>query len=141
MSKTTIENYNEKKEQEIKKLRSWLSPKEVVVQEIKQQIQSQELLIKQIDENINQGFYLKQQQKEIAEQTNEASKKLHELELERINRDIESGYYEQKAKLVLEGLKDGLNKEEEIINGIRKKLTMIERNHKVEVEPKGEKDE
>lgn len=122
--------------EETRKLKTWILPKEVIVQEIKQQIQSQELMIKQINENLAQGFYIKQQLKTIIEQTSEASKKLHELELERIKRDLDANYYTIKAQLVLDGLKESLKREEEIVEGIKKKIMMSERNHKIKETPK-----
>ncbi len=78
--------------------------------------------------------YIKQQRKEIAEQRSESSKKIMELELERIQRDLESNYYQKKAQIVLDGLKEELVKEEKILEDIKKKITLAERNHKVEIE-------
>jgi len=126
----------EEKQEQIRKLKSWIPAKEVQIQETKQQVQSQEFLIKQIDENVKFGFYIKQQEKNIAEQTSPSSKKLHELELERIKRDLDNSYYQQKAQFVLDGLKANLESEEKILEGIKKKITMVERNYKVDLEDK-----
>lgn len=123
---------NKETQEEIKKLRSWLSPKEVQIQSIKYSIQGQELLIKTIKDKKESGFFLKHADKEISEQITRLTIEEKNIEKERITRDLAYGYYTKLADIELRKLQEKLKMEENIINGVHDKITKLSRNHKVE---------
>lgn len=120
-----------KQKQETMNIESWVLPKEVQIVELKQAIEVQELNLKQIKENIKSGFYIKKLNKEIKEQIPHISKKLKELELERLERDINAGFFIKQSELILENIKSNLATEEKTLKGIKRKITMANRNHKI----------
>lgn len=123
---------NKKVQEEMKILRGWIAPKQIQIHEINQEIETQELLIKQTKENIESGFYLKQANKDIAEQITKFTIEAKKLEKERLIRDMENNYYVQKQDIQLRTLQGDLKIEQNILEGINDKITKLSRNHKVE---------
>jgi len=121
---------SEDRQAKIKSLTTWVGPKLIQIRELECNIEVQKVMNRQIKENVENNFYIHQKEKEIKEQQNTPNKQLKELELERLKRDLESGYYEKKAALELENLEVLYRLEQDALEDIKKKIKLMERNHK-----------
>ena len=121
---------SEDRQAKIKSLTTWVGPKLIQIRELECNIEVQKVMNRQIKENVENNFYIHQKEKEIKEQQNTPNKQLKELELERLKRDLESGFYEKKAALELENLEVLYRLEQDALEDIKKKIKLMERNHK-----------
>ena len=120
-------------QEQVKTLRSWLLPKEIQIREAQKLIGAQELYTKHLKEDIDSGFLIKQKKKEISEQMTDQARKLKELELAMLEKELDFGFLLKQADIIMEDLKNKLTLETSAVEEITKKITLIERNHKVEV--------
>ena len=121
---------SEDRQAKIQNLKTWIGPKLIQIRELECNIEVQKVMNRQIKENVENNFYIHQKEKEIKEQQNTPNKQLKELELERLKRDLESGFYEKKAALELENLEVLYRLEQDALEDIKKKIKLMERNHK-----------
>ena len=119
-----------KKQDQINNLRSWIEPKEVQIHTIKQNMELQKLILKHSKENVKGGWFIKQKKKEVKEARTGYERKIAEFGLRTIKADIEKGFIGQLEIFKLEELEIQLQIEEKTLNELKKKITMIERNHK-----------
>lgn len=122
----------EKRQEQIKNLKSWIEPKETQVHAIEQAIETKELAIKHIEDNIKGGWYLKQANKNIKEARTDLERKRAEFQLEQTKVDLEKGFLGREDKLMLEDLQMQLKIEKDAVEGIKKKITMLQRNHNLD---------
>lgn len=129
------------REQNIKNLRGWILPKEVVIRGLYKTMEAQELYIKNLNEDLESGFFIKQKRKEIKEQITDGSKKLKELELEMLKLELDFGFLPKQANIIMEDLKEKIKLEENALIDIKKKIIKAERNHKIELTEENAKQE
>ena len=106
---------NEKigREQNIKNLRGWIMPKEIVIRKLYKTMEAQELYIKNLNEDLESGFFIKEKRKEIAEQITDGGKKLKELELEMLKLELDFGFLTKQSNIIMEDLKEKITQEDE----------------------------
>ena len=121
-----------KLQNQIRSLRSWIEPKEVQIHNYKQNIELQKLVMKQSNENIKNGWFIKEKKKAIIEAQNDFTRKLAEFDLETLEADIKNEFVGQVDKYKLEELELKLSVEETQLKEIKKKITILERNGSVE---------
>jgi len=121
------------KVEQIRRLRSWIPAKEVQIRQVEKAIETQELYDKQLRVDLDSGFFIKQKKKEIAEQMSDGSTKLKELELGMLEMEIKAGFLKRQSEIIMEDLKLKLDMENRAVEDVKKKITLIERNNKVEV--------
>jgi len=114
--------------EEIRRIQSWIAPKQIQIEELQMRIEEQALAIRQIKANIKSRFFIRQQEKVISEQTNPFGKEIETIKLLEIKNSIEKGYKLKKAELELSFVKDYLKKEIKIVNALKKKITLLEKN-------------
>lgn len=123
---------NNEIQEEIRKQRSWIGPKEIRIQSINYSILAQKLLIETIKDKKESEFFIKLADIEISEQITKLTIEEKKVEKERIIRDLDNNYYTKLADIELRKLKEKLKIEENILAGIHDKIKKLERNHTVE---------
>jgi hypothetical protein len=121
-------------DQQIKNLRSWIIPKEVQIHILKQNIELQELILKHKEINIKDGWLIKEKEKNILEARTDFERKIAGFELATKESDIKNGFEGQLEKFKLEELKIQLDIEQKGLEGIKRKIKILERNGKIEAE-------
>lgn len=119
-----------KKQEQIKNLRSWIEPKEVQIHTLEQNIELEKLIIKHSNENVKDGWFIKQKRKKVKEARTELERKVAEFELETLESDLEKGFIGQLEVFKLEELESQLQIEEKTLKELKRKIILLERNYK-----------